>query len=617
MARKISIKWWHTIVAFALGLMLVLTTPYLPNALGQVNSDSNDSASGVVLGEETLFTIEAKLNNKSPAQRAELISRNIERIAKDPSIPVNSLQVGNQNGTTVIFANETVIARISTDDAIAAERLPQDLASSYLEKIRKAIPQYREDNGLNVVVEVGSQEWFLRLWRKLKSLPNRDYNLGFPTALLYTFIATVVLISLLIGIKLAYAIVSRFLSGQIANNVSTIEFQGYHLLSAKQVSRVIFLIVKAIRLGLNLVVIYIYTATVLSFFTVTRRFSSIIFSYLFNFIYKGWEGFLAYLPNIFIIVVIVAITSYVLGWIKPIFDKLGTGEMSISGFYTDWAQPTYRLLAISLICLAGVMTMPYLPGFGSPAFNGVSVFVGVLFSLGSSSSLTNAIAGIILIYARPFQLGDRVIIDDIEGNVEEKTLLVTRIRTDDNSIITIPNGTVMGGNITNFHTSVREMNEYIAISAKVGLGYEIPWQQAYAILTEAGLRTDLALRDPSPEVEQKELADFAVVYEVKVGIEDPDMDGYVHSELLKNIRDVCDEAGVEILKPHYSALRDGNHTTLPKDKLPHNYKAPGFQLNPLGNLFQIDLNWGSKQHNGKHKTKPVSQQRSPRPKSKV
>ena len=608
----ISIK-WRVIVAFALGIVLVLTTPYLPKALGQANSDNN----GVVLGEDSLFTIETELNNNSPARRAELISEKIAKIAKDPSIPLDALLVGDQNGTAVIFSGETVIARISTEDAIAAESLPQELASSYLEEIKKAISQYREENGLNVAMEVGSQEWFLHLWQNLKSLPSQDYNLNFPTALLYTLIATVVLIGLLVGIKLGYAIVSHFLSGQIANNVSTIEFQGYRILSAKQVSRVVFLIVKAIRLGLNLLVIYVYTATVLSFFTVTRRFSSIIFSYLFNLLYKAWEGFLAYLPNIFIIVVIVAITSYVLSWIKPLFDKLGTGEITISGFYTDWAQPTYRLLAISLICLAGVMAMPYLPGFGSPAFNGISVFVGVLFSLGSSSSLTNAIAGIILIYARPFQLGDRVIIDDIEGNIEEKTLLVTRLRTDNNAIITIPNGTVVGGNITNFHASVREMNEYIAVSATVGLGYEIPWQHAYGILTEAGMRTDLALRDPSPEVEQKELADFAVIYEIKVCIDDPDMDGYVHSELLKNIRDVCNEAGVEILKPHYSALRDGNHSTLPKDKLPSDYKPPGFQLNPLGNLFQIDLNWGSKQHNGKHKTKGISQQKSPRPKSRV
>ena len=239
-----------------------------------------------------------------------------------------------------------------------------------------------------------------------------------------------------------------------------------------------------------------------------------------------------------------------------------------------------------------IIIFPYLPGFGSTAFQGVSIFLGVLVSLGSTAAISNAVAGIILIYTRAFQIGDRVRIADTLGNVEEKLLLVTRIRTFDNVIVTIPNALLLSSNINNYSASMRDTRTPIILSTTVTLGYEVPWRKIDETLTNAALATPDVLPDPAPFVFQTSLGDFSVSYELKVYTDRPTVMERIYSELHKNIQDKCNEAEIEILSPTYSAVRDGNQSTIPETYLPDNYAAPGFNLHPLGNLFQIDLQVG-------------------------
>lgn len=236
-----------------------------------------------------------------------------------------------------------------------------------------------------------------------------------------------------------------------------------------------------------------------------------------------------------------------------------------------------------MIALAAVVAFPYLPGFDSPAFRGVSVFLGILFSLGSTSAVANVVGGVILIYTRAFQIGDRIQIGDVTGDVLEKTLLVTRIITPTNRIITIPNSSLLSSNVINFSVASRELQRYLILQTTVTLGYGLPWRTVHATLTQAALATTDILSEPEPFVLQTSLDDFYVSYQLNAYTNHPERMVNIYSVLHQNIQDHCNEAGIEIMSPSYSALRDGHHSTIPENYLPSDYRAPGFRTVSLGN----------------------------------
>ena len=256
--------------------------------------------------------------------------------------------------------------------------------------------------------------------------------------------------------------------------------------------------------------------------------------------------------------------------------RVEKGTITLSGFYPEWAIPTYQLVRILVIALALVLAFPYLPGSSSPAFQGVSIFIGLLFSLGSTSVVANIVSGVVLTYTRAFRVGDRVRIADTVGDVIEKGLLVTRMRTIKNVEITIPNGMVMGSHIINY--SIVSQEHGLILNTTVTLGYDIPWRLIHETLIKAAQATNGILAEPHPFVLQTGLDDFYVSYELNAYTNQPNIMAVIYSELHQNIQDFCNEAGIEILSPHYGALRDGNPSTIPSDYLPKDYQAPPFQI---------------------------------------
>jgi len=223
-----------------------------------------------------------------------------------------------------------------------------------------------------------------------------------------------------------------------------------------------------------------------------------------------------------------------------------------------------------------IVAFPYLPGSESPAFKGISVFLGVLLSLGSTSAVAHGVAGTILTYMRAFQVGDFVRIGTDVGEVSEKTLLVTRVRTQKNEVITIPNGTVLGGVVVNYSAEARKRG--VIFHTLVTIGYNAPWRQVHELLISAALATEDILHEPSPFVLQTALNDFYVSYELNAFTDRPTNMQNIYSILHQNIQDRFNEAGVEINSPHYASLRDGNETTIPQSYLPKDYRPPAFEV---------------------------------------
>jgi small-conductance mechanosensitive channel len=273
------------------------------------------------------------------------------------------------------------------------------------------------------------------------------------------------------------------------------------------------------------------------------------------------ETILSYLPNLFTLIFIVIATRYTLKLLQFFHEGIHTQKIRIAGLHPELTEPTFQLLRFMILALALVAAYPFLPGSDSPVFRGITIFVGFLLSLGSTSLVTNIVSGIVLTYTRGLRIGDRVKIGGTVGDVLERTLLVTRIRTIKNVVVTIPNGMVLNNEIINFNAPMLE--EGLILNTTVTIGYDVPWRKVHDLLIQAALATRDISADPKPFVLQTSLDDYYVSYELNAYTHAPERMAMIYSELHQNIQDWFNEANVEIMSPGYTAYREGSELTIP------------------------------------------------------
>ena len=556
-------KIWRYLGLFCLVLLLTLSPIFM--IAGQNNPAKQGQETPLeTLGEvfpvmpdnQELFTIRQGIGSFSAQERAKSITARIEKIADDDALSPEDLtiKIDPEDKNPSIILGDTVIATITSKDA-KLHAVSQDvLAERALAKIKAAIVRYRQER-------------------------QPDNLLKDAVLTVSATLSTVLIFWTMIFISLrVFPQIQRLITSLVPGVV----FQNFEIISSQTIGIFSLRVLQFIRTLIILTILYFYLTFVLRLFPWTRKFGDGFLQYFFRALEVFSQEIAKYLPNIFIILLIVFITHYLLRAIKPFFTALERENLVIHGFYPDWAKPTYNLLSLLIIALAIVIAFPYLPGFNSPAFQGVSVFLGVLFSLGSTSAIANVVGGIILIYTRSFQLGDKISIGDVIGDVIEKGLLVTRIRTPANRIITIPNSSLLNTNVINFSVSQREFEQPLILQTTVTLGYDLPWRKVHETLKEAALATKFIVSEPDPFVLQTSLDDFYVSYQLNAYTDHPSKMVYIYSELHQNIQDKCNEVGIEIMSPHYKALRDGNHSTIPENYLPEDYQSPAFgiQSNP-------------------------------------
>ncbi|MBU2493651.1 MAG: mechanosensitive ion channel family protein [Bacteroidetes bacterium] len=364
--------------------------------------------------------------------------------------------------------------------------------------------------------------------------------------------------------------------------IKSVKIKSVEILSADRTIETLTFITKVSRFGILAILFYIYITIAFSLFTFSETWAATLLSYILTPLKSVITSFLKFLPNLFFIIVLSFVFNYIIKFVKFIFIEIDKGTLELPGFHRDWAIPTFKIIRFLILVLAAIIIFPYLPGSDSPFFQGISVFLGILFSLGSSSAIANMVSGIVLTYMRPFKIGDRVKIAETMGDVIEKTLLVTRIRTPKNVDITIPNAMVLGSHIINFSSSASDKG--LILHTTVTIGYDVPWDKVHALLVSAAGETDYTLADPKPFVLQTSLDDFYVSYELNIYTNEPGKMASIYSQLHSKIQDKFNEAGVEIMSPHYSAMRDGNQVAIPSEFIPKTYEAPSFKLFGV-NLF--------------------------------
>lgn len=268
------------------------------------------------------------------------------------------------------------------------------------------------------------------------------------------------------------------------------------------------------------------------------------------------------------------VVRYSLRLMRLIFSAIERGSVKISGFDQEWAQPTFRIVRVLVVAFALVVAYPYPPGSQTAAFKGVSLFLGVVFSLGSSSAVANTIAGYSLTYRRAFKSGDRVKIGEVVGDVTQIRLQVTHLRSLKNEEIIIPNSAILTSHVINYSSLARKQG--LILHTSVGIGYETPWRQVEAMLLLAAERTPELLREPPPFVLQQSLADFAVIYELNVYCDKPEAGVKLMTALHRNILDVFNEYGVQIMTPSYES-DPAEPKVVPKEKW---YEFPAREAEP-------------------------------------
>lgn len=397
------------------------------------------------------------------------------------------------------------------------------------------------------------------------------------------------LVFLIFTMRLARRLLNRLirkLESWRGTKIPPIRVQSFELISADRLTDTLKWAVQKTKIVVYLILLYIFIPVFFSYFPRTRYY---VLGYLDYFIapFRAiFQGILDFIPNLVFIAITIYVVRYVLRLLRLFFSEIENGRITFKGFHKDWAAPTFKLSKFLLIVFTIVLISPYMPGFGSPAFQGISIFFGILLSLGSTAAIANIVAGAALTYMRPFKVGDRVKIADTVGDVVEKTLLITRVQTIKNVEVTIPNSMVLGSHMINF--SVLAQESKLIIHTSVTIGYDVPWRQVHELLIGAAKDTKGVVQEPPPFVLQTALNDFSVAYELNAYTADAQHLMGIQSELHQNIQDRFNEAGVEIMSPTYAALRDGNQVTIPNDYLPKTYEAQGFKIASLPALLNLN-----------------------------
>jgi small-conductance mechanosensitive channel len=502
----------------------------------------------VDLDGKTLFLVRERVLSFSPADRAKAISDKIGKLLKDPLFRPDAVTTADSDTTTDIFAGDTIIMSVTDRDAKAEGKTRQEAAQGFADQIRAAMEQHNQKYTTNSIL-LGA---------------------------LYAFLVTALLIALLVIIRRVFPKIYTRIESLKGTKIPSIKIQSFEILHADRIVALIIGVARGVRVVVTIALFYVYIPLVFSFFPWTSGFAGRIFHYVYTPFFAIGHAVGNYLPNLFFIAVIGVVTHFVIRFTSLFFAEVGKGAITLPGFYADWAGPTFKIVRFLIIAFALVVAFPYFPGSDSPAFKGVSIFFGVLFSLGSSSAVANIIAGVILTYTRAFKIGDRVQIADTIGDVIEKTLLVTRIRTIKNVDVTVPNAMVLGSHITNFSSSARDYG--LILHTSVTIGYDAPWRNVHELLIAAAVATEHILELPAPFVLQTALNDFYVTYELNAYTDTPHQMMNIYSDLHQNIQDRFNEAGMEIMSPHYGQVRDGNKTAIPTEYLPAGYQPGALRI---------------------------------------
>ena len=505
--------------AASLSLVLLLLSMLAP-APPALAADAPAATAPVVVDGVTLFRVRG-ISAFPADERARLIADRIREVAADPGAALSTLRVVPAERSSDIAIGDRPIMSVLDADALIEGVHREDMARAYAYRIRGAVEAYRHDRSPRTLLVgagaslaataalLGAVALLIRLWRRLDGVVEQRYT----------------------------------------RRLHSIEIQSVQVIQAERIREIVRAGLRVIRAGVLLALAYLYLSFVLTRFPWTRPAAAQLLGYVVAPLATMGSALLAHLPNLAFLVILIGVTHYVLKVVALVFTGIERGAITFAGFDREWAAPTYRMVRIAVIGFAVVVAYPYIPGSESAAFKGMSLFFGLIFSLGASSVIANMMAGYSLIYRRTFKVGDRVKIHDVVGDVTMMGLQVTHLRTIKNEDVVVPNSAILTSQVVNY--SAYAAGDGLILHTTVGIGYEVPWRQVEAMLLLAASRTPGLRTAPPPFVLQTSLGDFAVNYELNVYCDDARAMPSLYNALHRSVQDVFNEYGVQIMTPAY------------------------------------------------------------------
>jgi small-conductance mechanosensitive channel len=343
----------------------------------------------VVLSDDTIFYVFAKIGSYSPGKRAEGISGRILNQAEDYYFKEDSLMIVPSELTIDINYKEEVITSISDQDAIWMNSTKENLAKNYRTRIADAIRKYKAEHSWPTLI--------------------RDFAMA--------VLVLTVLILIIFFINKIFTWIKNKIEKQRGTTLRGFKIRNYEFLDTNRQLKLIFSLASLVKWMIILTLIYLTLSILLGIFPWTGGFAAKLISYFLNPVKHILLSIWYYLPNFFTIIVLIIFFRYLLRILHYFKDEIERGRLKIPGFYVDWANPTFQIMRVLLLAFALIIIFPYLPGSDSQIFKGVSVFLGVLFTFGSAGALSNIVAGLVLTYMRAYKIGDRVKIGEATGDV--------------------------------------------------------------------------------------------------------------------------------------------------------------------------------------------------------
>ena len=479
----------------------------------------------IVFEKDTLYYLYTSYGPYDIDTRVKYVEEKLKELYNDPYFVADSIKIKPAGDYLSVMYNDKTITGVSMVDALWENSSQTELAQRYANIIKNTIVKYKEQNSLKSVL--------IRL----------------AELLLVLFIAFI----LVWAINRLFDFLKKITLNSEHRFLTSIRIRNYDFIKKPGIVKALVKLLAILRIVFLLFLLITIIPLIFDIFPSTQYLSKIIVQWISEPIKNVGIAIIGYLPHLFYIVIIAVITRYVLKILRFFALEIERGILKIKGFHPEWAHTTYVLARMMLWVLALVIMFPHLPGSDSDAFKGISIFLGVLISLGSSSAISNAIAGIVISYMRPFQVGDWIKSGEIIGAVIEKNALVTRLKTINNEDITIPNSAILSGATMNFTSIGKEIG--LALNVQVKVRYDYSDNLVEELLIEAALKTNGISPKPHPYIFQISLSELNAVYELNAYTFHPENMYFIKSDLTKNIQSTFRQANIEIFSTQYVEIR--------------------------------------------------------------
>ena len=475
----------------------------------------------VVVDEDTLFLIYAAKGGYSPIDRAEMISEAVAKIGKNRRLRRDTIHTLVNNNYIDIMYGDRMIMSVTEQDAMWQGTSQEDLAERYGRILGNKIEYLKNENSFWQIIRRG---------------------VLFILVLFLQFLMVKLINWLFQKLRRKIVVFKE-------NKLKPVVVRDYELLNTHRLGEVLIWLSNILRYILLLTLLVFTVPILFAIFPKTENLALKIFFYIIDPIRMVIKSVVEYIPNLFSRAVIWYCVKYIVRGLRYISEEIERGNLKINGFYQEWAQPTFNIIRFLLYAFMIAMIYPYLPGAESGVFQGISVFVGLIVSLGSSSVISNFIAGFVITYMRPFKTGDFIKVKDTIGTVIVKTPFVTRLRTIKNEVVTIPNSFIMSSDTVNYSASAREYG--LIIHTTMTMCYDVPWRLVHELLIKSALQTEGVLAQPKPFVLEMELNDFYMSYQLNAYIKKASDMPDITSALLEHIQDNFKEAGIDLVATHF------------------------------------------------------------------